>query len=63
MKPQQIKKQYFQACQNNRQKCLFCNNTYKENVTRMAIHISKCPKVPESIKNIVSKNKVGTYVI
>lgn len=44
MKPQEIKKRYFVPIEGKRFQCLFCENIYKENVTRMALHFSKCKK-------------------
>jgi len=62
MKPQQIKKKiYFEACQNNRQKCLFCNNTYKENVTRMQFIFLNVQKCQNQSRTSYQKNKVGTH--
>lgn len=38
--------------------CKYCNKKYKENVTRMALHIKKeCIKVPKHIlDNVASKH-------
>lgn len=48
MKPQEIKKQYFVPIESKRFQCLYCESIYKENVTRMALHFSKCKKKPSS---------------
>jgi len=57
MKPKVIKnKCYIQH--SDKYLCKYCNKPYKENVTRMAIHVKKkCTKVPKYIlDNFYSKN-------
>lgn len=61
MKPQEIKKKYFIEVKNKRYKCVFCKQTYKENVTRM-VHIFNLvrkfirPLIREHQISLVSKN-------
>jgi len=63
MKPQEIKKRYFVPIEGKRFQCLYCESIYKENVTRMALHFSKCKKKPFSIasnkKKITTNNRVS----
>jgi len=44
---------------NERYACRYCNKNYKENVTRMAVHIkNECKEVPQCIsKSLLSPNK------
>ncbi|KAE9532289.1 hypothetical protein AGLY_009912, partial [Aphis glycines] len=62
MKPQEIKKKYFIEVENKRYKCVFCKQTYKENVTRMVLHFQSCKKVPSSI-NKTTPNQLDTYFL
>lgn len=63
MKPKEIKKKCYTKVQNedgnDRYMCRFCKKNYKENVTRMTMHIRKeCRLVPQHIlKCLLSPNK------
>lgn len=62
MKPKEIKKRCYTKVENVgniRYVCRFCNKSYKENVTRMTMHIkNECKKVPQCIsKCLLSFNK------
>jgi len=62
MKPKEIKKRCYTKVEiegKERYACRYCNKNYKENVTRMTVHIkNECNEVPQCIsKSLLSPNK------